>query len=193
MAPITYCKTKNPKQNHHHNHNNNHRHQQPTTKPNKIDHHSQPQQITFDYHQYQLRPIKNHIKNHNIKNPNITFDYQYPSKIFFSNYQKPKYPYQKNSNMKITFDYGVEPWTPPPRATSQCYLHTLSPAPEPRRLAESSLSKAADTPIYSLAVLHSSSNHPSTNKFAKLPPSTSKTTKRKNRHHQDPLATDPQN
>ncbi|KAL0002315.1 hypothetical protein SO802_016096 [Lithocarpus litseifolius] len=36
---------------------------------------------------------------------------------------------------------------------SQCFLHTLSPAPEPRRLAESSLSKAADTPNYGLAVL----------------------------------------
>ena len=36
---------------------------------------------------------------------------------------------------------------------SQCFLHTLSPAPEPRRLAEASLSKAADTPNYGLAVL----------------------------------------
>ena len=36
---------------------------------------------------------------------------------------------------------------------SQCFLHTLSPAPKLRRLAESSLSKAADTPNYGLAVL----------------------------------------
>ena len=36
---------------------------------------------------------------------------------------------------------------------SQCFLHTLSPAPEPRRLAEASLSKATDTPNYGLAVL----------------------------------------
>ncbi|GMY07553.1 exportin-2 [Fagus crenata] len=36
---------------------------------------------------------------------------------------------------------------------SQCFLHTLSPAPEPRRHAESSLSDAADRPNYGLAVL----------------------------------------
>ena len=36
---------------------------------------------------------------------------------------------------------------------SQCFLHTLSSAPKLRRLAESSLSKAADTPNYGLAVL----------------------------------------
>ncbi|KAL4622151.1 hypothetical protein ACB092_06G277300 [Castanea dentata] len=36
---------------------------------------------------------------------------------------------------------------------SQCFLHTLSPVPEPRRIAESSLSKAAETPNYGLAVL----------------------------------------
>ncbi|KAK7338072.1 hypothetical protein VNO77_18670 [Canavalia gladiata] len=36
---------------------------------------------------------------------------------------------------------------------SECFLHTLSPAPEPRRQAESSLSDAADRPNYGLAVL----------------------------------------
>ncbi|KAL0002316.1 hypothetical protein SO802_016097 [Lithocarpus litseifolius] len=36
---------------------------------------------------------------------------------------------------------------------SQYFLHTLSPAPELRRLAKSLLSKAADTPNYGLAVL----------------------------------------
>ncbi|XP_075669283.1 exportin-2-like [Castanea sativa] len=36
---------------------------------------------------------------------------------------------------------------------SQCFLHTLSPDPESRRLAESSLSEAADRPNYGLAVL----------------------------------------
>ncbi|PPD92583.1 hypothetical protein GOBAR_DD10496 [Gossypium barbadense] len=36
---------------------------------------------------------------------------------------------------------------------SQCFLHTLSPQPEPRRAAESSLSEAADRPNYGLAVL----------------------------------------
>uniref|UniRef100_A0A1J3EFA2 Exportin-2 n=1 Tax=Noccaea caerulescens TaxID=107243 RepID=A0A1J3EFA2_NOCCA len=36
---------------------------------------------------------------------------------------------------------------------SQCFLHTLSPVPEPRRAAERSLSGAADLPNYGLAVL----------------------------------------
>ncbi|GAB4838288.1 hypothetical protein Ancab_027816 [Ancistrocladus abbreviatus] len=36
---------------------------------------------------------------------------------------------------------------------SQCFLHTLSPNPEPRRRAESSLSEAAERPNYGLAVL----------------------------------------
>ncbi|XP_057980213.1 exportin-2 [Malania oleifera] len=36
---------------------------------------------------------------------------------------------------------------------SQCFLHTLSPNPEPRRRAESSLADAADRPNYALAVL----------------------------------------
>ncbi|XWS76864.1 hypothetical protein CRYUN_Cryun01aG0214600 [Craigia yunnanensis] len=36
---------------------------------------------------------------------------------------------------------------------SQCFLHTLSPQPEPRRAAESSLSESADRPNYGLAVL----------------------------------------
>ncbi|KAK9056119.1 hypothetical protein SSX86_027207 [Deinandra increscens subsp. villosa] len=36
---------------------------------------------------------------------------------------------------------------------SQCFLDTLSPQPEPRRLAEKNLSDAADTPNYGLAVL----------------------------------------
>lgn len=36
---------------------------------------------------------------------------------------------------------------------SQCFLHTLSPSPEPRRRAESSLSEAADRPNFGLAVL----------------------------------------
>ncbi|CAH2051293.1 unnamed protein product [Thlaspi arvense] len=37
---------------------------------------------------------------------------------------------------------------------SQCFLHTLSPVPEPRRAAERSLSEAADLPNYGLAVLN---------------------------------------
>ncbi|KAJ7951318.1 exportin-2-like [Quillaja saponaria] len=36
---------------------------------------------------------------------------------------------------------------------SQCFLHTLSTEPEPRRQAESSLANAADSPNYGLAVL----------------------------------------
>ncbi|CAN8314309.1 unnamed protein product [Cochlearia groenlandica] len=36
---------------------------------------------------------------------------------------------------------------------SQCFLHTLSPVPEPRRAAERSLSEASDLPNYGLAVL----------------------------------------
>ncbi|KAK9279305.1 hypothetical protein L1049_012984 [Liquidambar formosana] len=36
---------------------------------------------------------------------------------------------------------------------SQCFLHTLSPSPEPRRRAENSLSEAADRPNFGLAVL----------------------------------------
>ncbi|XP_057468297.1 exportin-2-like [Actinidia eriantha] len=36
---------------------------------------------------------------------------------------------------------------------SQCFLHTLSPHPEPRRRAEASLAEAADRPNYALAVL----------------------------------------
>ncbi|KAL6987162.1 hypothetical protein U1Q18_012917 [Sarracenia purpurea var. burkii] len=36
---------------------------------------------------------------------------------------------------------------------SQCFLHTLSPYPEPRRRAEASLLEAADRPNYGLAVL----------------------------------------
>ncbi|XWS32031.1 hypothetical protein CRYUN_Cryun23aG0126100 [Craigia yunnanensis] len=36
---------------------------------------------------------------------------------------------------------------------SQCFLHGLSPQPEPRCAAESSLSEAADRPNYGLAVL----------------------------------------
>ncbi|XP_054780699.1 exportin-2 [Prosopis cineraria] len=36
---------------------------------------------------------------------------------------------------------------------SECFLHTLSPAAEPRRRAESSLAEAADRPNYGLAVL----------------------------------------
>ncbi|KAG5141936.1 hypothetical protein JHK82_017631 [Glycine max] len=36
---------------------------------------------------------------------------------------------------------------------SECFLHTLSPSPEPRRRAESSLAEAADRPNYALAVL----------------------------------------
>ncbi|GLT79782.1 hypothetical protein SLA2020_512570 [Shorea laevis] len=36
---------------------------------------------------------------------------------------------------------------------SQCFLHTLSPLPDPRRAAEKSLSEAADRPNYGLAVL----------------------------------------
>ncbi|PON97281.1 Armadillo-like helical [Trema orientale] len=36
---------------------------------------------------------------------------------------------------------------------SDCFLHTLSPAPEPRRRAESSLLEASDRPNYGLAVL----------------------------------------
>ncbi|XP_059634392.1 exportin-2 [Cornus florida] len=36
---------------------------------------------------------------------------------------------------------------------SQCFLHTLSPIPEPRRHAETSLAEAAERPNYGLAVL----------------------------------------
>ncbi|XP_010267582.1 PREDICTED: exportin-2 [Nelumbo nucifera] len=36
---------------------------------------------------------------------------------------------------------------------SQCFLHTLSPNPEPRRCAEASLAEASDRPNYGLAVL----------------------------------------
>ncbi|CAL5195941.1 unnamed protein product [Lathyrus oleraceus] len=36
---------------------------------------------------------------------------------------------------------------------SECFLNTLSPAPEPRRRAESSLSEAADSPNFGLVVL----------------------------------------
>ncbi|KAE7999346.1 hypothetical protein FH972_003788 [Carpinus fangiana] len=36
---------------------------------------------------------------------------------------------------------------------SECFLHTLSPAPEPRRRAEASLVEASDSPNYGLAVL----------------------------------------
>ncbi|XP_020981826.1 exportin-2 [Arachis duranensis] len=36
---------------------------------------------------------------------------------------------------------------------SECFLHTLSPAPEPRRHAESSLDEASNRPNYGLAVL----------------------------------------
>ncbi|MED6180174.1 hypothetical protein PIB30_007680 [Stylosanthes scabra] len=36
---------------------------------------------------------------------------------------------------------------------SECFLHTLSPAPEPRRRAESSLAEASNRPNYGLAVL----------------------------------------
>ncbi|XP_010512821.1 PREDICTED: exportin-2-like [Camelina sativa] len=36
---------------------------------------------------------------------------------------------------------------------SQCFLHTLSPVPEPRRSAEKSLAEASDAPNYGLAVL----------------------------------------
>ncbi|XAR69470.1 hypothetical protein NMG60_11001063 [Bertholletia excelsa] len=36
---------------------------------------------------------------------------------------------------------------------SQCFLHTLSPQPEPRRRAEASLTEATDRPNYGLAVL----------------------------------------
>ncbi|XP_044492917.1 exportin-2-like [Mangifera indica] len=36
---------------------------------------------------------------------------------------------------------------------SQCFLHTLSPSPEPRRAAEKSLAEAAERPNYGLAVL----------------------------------------
>ncbi|GFY93580.1 cellular apoptosis susceptibility protein, putative / importin-alpha re-exporter [Actinidia rufa] len=36
---------------------------------------------------------------------------------------------------------------------SQCFLHTLSPHPEPRRHAETSLAEASDRPNYALAVL----------------------------------------
>ena len=120
MAPTTYRKTKNPKQNHHHNHNNNHRHQQPTTKPNKIDHHSQPQQITSDYHQYQLQPIKNHIKNHNIKNLNITFNYQYPSKIFFSKTQI-------SITKKLKYENHIRLWSGTLNPTAPSYLPMLPP------------------------------------------------------------------
>ncbi|KAL7197451.1 hypothetical protein ACSBR2_020068 [Camellia fascicularis] len=45
-------------------------------------------------------------------------------------------------------------WTPETlQFLSQCFLHTLSPYPEPRRHAESSLSEASDRPNYGLAVL----------------------------------------
>ncbi|KAI3976144.1 hypothetical protein MKX01_017061 [Papaver californicum] len=37
---------------------------------------------------------------------------------------------------------------------SECFLHTLSPNPEPRRQAESYLSEASDKPNFGLAVLH---------------------------------------
>ncbi|KAJ9188159.1 hypothetical protein P3X46_003548 [Hevea brasiliensis] len=40
-----------------------------------------------------------------------------------------------------------------PEFLSQCFLHTLSPAPEPRRAAEAKLTEAADHPNYALAVL----------------------------------------
>ncbi|KAG8653447.1 exportin-2 [Manihot esculenta] len=40
-----------------------------------------------------------------------------------------------------------------PELLSQCFLHTLSPAPEPRRAAEAKLTEAADHPNYGLAVL----------------------------------------
>ncbi|KAJ9171521.1 hypothetical protein P3X46_014879 [Hevea brasiliensis] len=40
-----------------------------------------------------------------------------------------------------------------PEFLSQCFLHTLSPAPEPRRAAEAKLTEAADSPNYALAVL----------------------------------------
>ncbi|KAK4267014.1 hypothetical protein QN277_023861 [Acacia crassicarpa] len=36
---------------------------------------------------------------------------------------------------------------------SECFLHTLSPSPEPRRRAEASLAEAADRPNYGLVVL----------------------------------------
>ncbi|KAH7578062.1 hypothetical protein ACOSQ2_000824 [Xanthoceras sorbifolium] len=45
-------------------------------------------------------------------------------------------------------------WNPETlRNLSQCFLHTLSPAPEPRRAAEKSLADAAENPNYGLAVL----------------------------------------
>ncbi|KAL5792219.1 hypothetical protein ACOSP7_000813 [Xanthoceras sorbifolium] len=45
-------------------------------------------------------------------------------------------------------------WNPETlRNLSQCFLHTLSPAPEPRRAAEKSLGDAAENPNYGLAVL----------------------------------------
>ncbi|KAL3572136.1 hypothetical protein D5086_026040 [Populus alba] len=40
-----------------------------------------------------------------------------------------------------------------PEFLSQCFLHTLSPQPEPRRAAESKLAELADHPNYALAVL----------------------------------------
>ncbi|WCJ22435.1 Exportin-2 [Euphorbia peplus] len=40
-----------------------------------------------------------------------------------------------------------------PDFLSQCFLHSLSPAPEPRRAAESKLTESADRPNYALAVL----------------------------------------
>ncbi|KAJ6320195.1 hypothetical protein OIU78_015556 [Salix suchowensis] len=40
-----------------------------------------------------------------------------------------------------------------PEFLSQCFLHTLSPQPEPRRAAESKLTELADHPNYALAVL----------------------------------------
>ncbi|KAJ6710317.1 IMPORTIN-7 8 11 [Salix koriyanagi] len=40
-----------------------------------------------------------------------------------------------------------------PEFLSQCFIHTLSPQPEPRRAAESKLTELADHPNYALAVL----------------------------------------
>ncbi|KAK3199489.1 hypothetical protein Dsin_022904 [Dipteronia sinensis] len=39
------------------------------------------------------------------------------------------------------------------RNLSQCFFHTLSPAPESRRAAEKSLADAANSPNYGLVVL----------------------------------------
>lgn len=45
-------------------------------------------------------------------------------------------------------------WSPETlKFLSECFLHTLSPAPAPRRSAEASLAEAADRPNYGLAVL----------------------------------------